>query len=1033
MVNSDQNLGLFQVFPLPTSNKFAADAIPLDSVSYNCQSKVLSITSHPRGTQTVVPDVVSVSNVAISVSVAINDWNKLTAEFSGDWSIAGASIHLEATYEDGTTTVTGSPESGSIDFVQLTEDLTGFDTSGLLGSSLTVSDLVVEGIIGEDDDAIFTMSTTARGTKGYIIVQRQSGEESASYAVAIEATNVHLARTIRAITFGEVDISSIPYFGSITIPGVGVSYSSADIQGIPEQLFENSPLLSINSDSLAKGVTAYVLFSFSDEPIAVKVKGNILMFIPRPSAVNVRSLLAAIPGINVNSIPHPPGTTDFLNFDVADFEIDLESNTIAVTVVYPGSLSYFNGFLSIGEVEVVTVIEGQDVSVEFLGKLNIAGIELLAGVELNDDDKYQFFAVGTQLPLSSISSQLHASVLPDELSSLANSLPSISINDPVLIYVLDSNPQQLQVGGTPVIGGLSTVQMDAVIIWQQSRSLLVQGYEIGSINLISLLEQLTGHNFDSWAILNQNVQAAVLISPMTLPNVHLTGDTLSTFAVQKGISLQASMGLPPNCDRDPFCAVVKTFLGADVSLSLQGVFESPNSISYVAGVANMNLGGGVVLSETGLEVQVSAGTTSVGVVGVIDLSNPDITLAGRIFLGLSGVTLEMTLSGCWNNAFGADWLDICNLLGAVSLVPGVPSPLTGIQVGGMVRLGHDTCGSQIVGSGYVGLDVVNPSNNYYYVNIENEVTMGSILRSFCIDFDVPRPLAESGFPRGFMSSFSLLGVDLPHVPLSIPQGFRYSGTTNILGLEATSNITIGLPQGLEYAYQLPPINIDRGLLTMTASRSDRSRGPFMRIDLDLLPTPRVDIEARGYINVLGIAVESTLIITNEKYEFTIEGKMLNLFEASLTLSAAYGNIASSQFRVRGEFKNNLYAAIEGKIRDVLQASANEATAAISGAQREVDKARGGFESAQRALKSAEDDVRSAQGVFDSATGELRKAQNAVDNLCRTRSCGSGKLLCIFVSVCVCVCVSHKAGSGEGVQGVAIPSAPSPPPHTFQSV
>ena len=263
------------------------------------------------------------------------------------------------------------------------------------------------------------------------------------------------------------------------------------------------------------------------------LNGTVLTFTPSPSTLSVRSLLNVIPGINVDSIPLPPGTEDLLDLYITDFEIDLESDSIAITVVFPGSLSYFDGLLNIGNIVVVTLLEGRDVSVEFLGEVGFAGTVLLAGVELNDEDKYQFFAVGEQLPLTSVTAQLQADVFPDELSSLANSLPSISINDPVLIYILDSNPQQIQVGGTPVIASLSTVQMDAVVIRQHTKTLLVQGYEIGTINLISLLNELTGYNFDGWVILNQNVQAAVLISPATLPNVQLTGNTLSTFAVQK--------------------------------------------------------------------------------------------------------------------------------------------------------------------------------------------------------------------------------------------------------------------------------------------------------------------------------------------------------------------------------------------------------------------------------------------------------------------------------------------------------------------
>ena len=133
--------------------------------------------------------------------------------------------------------------------------------------------------------------------------------------------------------------------------------------------------------------------------------------------------------------------------------------------------------------------------------------------------------------------------------------------------------------------------------------------------------------------------------------------------------------------------------------------------------------------------------------------------------------------------------------------------------------------------------------------------------------------------------------------------------------------------------------------------------------------------------------------------------MLNLFEASLILTAAYGNIATSQFQVRGEFTNGLYDQIVDKIRDVLQASADEATHAIDAAQEDVDNARRGFESAQNALKKAERDVESAEKAFNAAAKDLQKAQDDVDNACKIKNCGNGKILCIHcISVCVCVCV-----------------------------
>ena len=125
------------------------------------------------------------------------------------------------------------------------------------------------------------------------------------------------------------------------------------------------------------------------------------------------------------------------------------------------------------------------------------------------------------------------------------------------------------------------------------------------------------------------------------------------------------------------------------------------------------------------------------------------------------------------------------------------------------------------------------------------------------------------FPHVFISSFSLAGVELPHVPLSIPQGYRLNETLNILGLEASADVTIDLPNGIDFAVALPPIDVG-GLLQMSVSSSDQSQGPFLTAVITLLPTPNVNIEARGYLSVLGISLETTLTITNTQYIFNIQ-------------------------------------------------------------------------------------------------------------------------------------------------------------------
>ena len=331
-------------------------------------------------------------------------------------------------------------------------------------------------------------------------------------------------------------------------------------------------------------------------------------------------------------------------------------------------------------------ISSLGVQLDLFGDLSISGIDFATSISLDTSlNKYILIARVNVLPVTNLISQLQLEMLPLELNSLLDSLPffSFTINDASLNYCLTSSRLQIQLGGTPVISGYNTVHMASVIIRQGRRTLLVQGFELGSVNLASLLRSITGFNFNNIALLNQNLEAALLTSPATLPNVRLTGDKLSGFSVTRGVSLQANMQFPQDCSSDAFCAVAQFLLGSDAQLNLQGTIASATSFSLVAGVSNINLGRGIVMSQAGLEIRGGA-LNSVGIVGAVDLSNPDITLAARVFLSTSGVVLEMTMSGCWENAFGANWLEICNIQSSVAMVPGVT--LTGLALGGEVHI-----------------------------------------------------------------------------------------------------------------------------------------------------------------------------------------------------------------------------------------------------------------------------------------------------------------------------------------------------------
>ena len=907
-------------------------------------------------------------------------------------TLGGATIAADVVYLHSSQEVfIGAAVSGlNIDLQSAATRLVGLDLPREFSGVVMVPNFAITGRVTSSETELI-VSETGGSLHAYIVYQRMN---QLRRAVAVELTS-GLASVLEDVI--GLDISGISYFDSVT-PTIGLTLANDSITGLPDDVFAASPLLSTLGGSIEANLTAIIAFPFaSQDPVELRYSGGVPTFLPlNPGSIDVQSLISGIPSFDLSSIALPPGVGGLLQLSVDRFSFDVQAKLIEIVVSYPGSLVFFDGFLTVTNPTVFiawTSQVGTNVAVD--GDLSISGSGFT--VSITRDlllDTYTLSASANLLPITGLVDQFQSEVLPSELNSLATSLPffSFSINDPTLSFPLSSSPLQIQLGGTPVISGYNTLHMASVIIRESGKTLLVQGFDLGSVNLASFLRSITGYNFNNIAILNQDLEAAILISPVTLPNVQLTGEKLSGFSITRGLSVQATMQFPSDCSSDEFCAVAAYLLGASAQLNIQGTIASTTSFSLTAGVSNINMGSGVVMSEAGVEIH--GGTeNSVGIYGAVDLSDPDITLTARIYLSTSGVVLEMIMSGCWENAFGASWLDICSIQSSVAMIPGVP--LTGLSLGGQVRIGDDSCGTPLVATGFIGIDVLTPSQNYYYVNLEGSATVGTILEALCIDTDVPAPLSESGFPNGFLSSFSLFGVELPHVPLSIPQGFRFEGTLNILGLEASANVTIALPDGMDFEVALPPIIIGGELLQMTASESDTSQGPFLTADVALLPSPSVNIKASGYLSVLGISLETTMTITNDQYVFEIEGNFLTLFEASLHISASYGDIHTASFRVQGSFTNNLYDRLEDLIKDVLGDAADIATSAFDAAERDLNSAKDTLDSARDSLDDARDEVDKAQRAFDDAADEVDGLSDSVDNICSTKSCSRGEFITLY--------------------------------------
>jgi len=541
----------------------------------------------------------------------------------------------------------------------------------------------------------------------------------------------------------------------------------------------------------------------------------------------------------------------------------------------------------------------------------------------------------------------------------------------MMSYTYGVSPVEVRLGGTPVIQGFTVTTLECLVIktgTSSSKTNMILGFKLGHLNFADLLMAVTKFNFGSvFPLLKQTVDATVTISPVSSTEVKFSIGELAAIPVNSGVTLTASMTFPKICENnDIFCAYAGILIGHDTILTLKAAFLSSTDFPIFASVINLDLGNSLSLENAGLEI-VGGKSSRIGLVGAVQLQEPPLLFTAGISAGTKGLTLQLSVSNCWEEAFNVKWLTLCNFLGSVDFAP--PTGITGFAFGAEIRLGYPDSGHQLMAQGYMGVSIINPLENYYYVSFTS-ITMGPLLKAFKVSFSLPKPLADSGFPEGFLSSFSAVAVNLEEVGVSIPAGYTIKGTLDILGLQGRADITIGLPNLIDINVGLPPIKVG-SILTMYSSSSNSISGPQLKAKVQLLPSPNVNIEAQGYLNVLGISLEASLRITDTLYQYDISGKILNLFNAQMSIMSSYRNIKNAVFQVKGEFEADLRNNVKELTVNLLKDEGSKAENAYNQASSEVEKY-------LKLQKEAQSEVNKAKKILDDAINGvfIAKAMNS---------------------------------------------------------
>ena len=281
--------------------------------------------------------------------------------------------------------------------------------------------------------------------------------------------------------------------------------------------------------------------------------------------------LELFPGINIRSLSLPPGVKDIFRFQIDYFSLDTSSKQLVVTTQYPGTLRYFNGYLTITNpaLSINAVLKHlRKANFEVSGAIKIGKGDYAVTISrVPSTNKYVLKASFKKIPISDFIHKFSAKLLPRAFQKMLKKFIQFSIHNAKLALPLGTRNLQLHLSGTPVIGGYKTVHMSAVITRQGEKTKLLAGFQLGKvISLSTLLLKITGKNLQGIAILNQELDTSLLISPVSLPGVHLYGSKLKNINIVKGVSISATLLWPPNCAQDKFCAVVQRFLGKKCSI-----------------------------------------------------------------------------------------------------------------------------------------------------------------------------------------------------------------------------------------------------------------------------------------------------------------------------------------------------------------------------------------------------------------------------------------------------------------------------------
>eukprot|EP00118_Oscarella_pearsei_P000413 m.4898 g.4898 ORF g.4898 m.4898 type:complete len:1233 (+) comp11517_c0_seq1:125-3823(+) len=981
--------------------KFVEDArdnplnFAVDKFVVDLDKPSLSVKTRPSPQVTIIPDFLKLSSVLADFEVIKSESGTFSLQsysLSGIWVIGHFSVSISVAKDGSTYTMDGAPDANSVNIPAFFSavGLAVFPSGGGVNAALSCKGLddvslrnahfsAVYDADGKDYALCFSGSPSIAGWEGFIMqaLYNHPADGTSAVSLAVSFKSIGLADLVAQLT--NVKIDDIPTIGSLTVPEIDFLYSTETATNqLPDCLDKD---FFQSSDELAEGIwlSAKLNLVSGRDPIQFIIElsiGSISFHVATGDGEGTYTfgdfLNSIAPGgINVRSFKFPPGIPNVVSLSLSSFEYAVNEKRL-VAVLEISQVNIIPGFVSVSDVSLdfnMSLSKPYTTSVDGTGSWAIGSTDFEIIISPADGDGYLVTGEGSSLNIGDIVTKFSATFLPSSLEKQLKSsgFADFKIVNPAISIPVGSSSGdfEMSLSGEPVVLGLSGVTLASVTKNYGNKNFIAIGFDFAETKFSSLVKSLTGMNVKVISMLDKNMKTGFVMATRSMDDVTLPGPTVSQLTVQKGVTLAAVFGLDECDGSDVMCKFLKATLGPSASFQLKSTIESADSFSLSAGVANVELGHGVTLTEGALEFQVGE-ETSIGLICKLTLDNPSLLFTGSLRTNVATLEMSMTMVGIWERAFGLNWLAFGNGIFSATVVPGVA--VTAFAIGGEIKIGKLNSGKEVIAASYVGVDSVDVNNNYFYGKVEH-ASIGNILDAFGISLRLPKVLSESGFPEGLETSFAYEEKEVPG--RVIEKGFKLNGTINILGFKLSALIEIDFPSSFLIDVSMDPLKFGSGAVQIFRSKSDSKHGPRFYAHIS---TSSVNVKISGYANLFSGVVknEADLEISDEEFSVTMSGVQFFLFRATFTVQASYGSLSSAKFRVAGELSTEWMREIEKDAQEVIKESAAKAT-------KEIDKAKS--------------DVKSAQKSFDNANKGLTAAQRKVDGVCKTKKCGKTCLPC----------------------------------------